>query len=93
MKECTLGGFIDEVGEKHRLGTLTVGYKGWRVGTNSEHIRHAIQNRFIHNLIGDRASKTSLGIGNLIYNTERQINLHHGKKGVVFRSIVNFSIL
>lgn len=40
--------------DMYRLGALTVGYKGWRVGTNSEKVRHAIQNRFIHNLIGDR---------------------------------------
>ncbi len=29
----------------------------YRIGTNSEHVRHAIQNRFIHNLIGDRGFK------------------------------------
>ncbi len=47
-------GFANEVGTPYRLGALTFGYKGFRIGTNSEHIRHAIQNRFIHNAIGDR---------------------------------------
>jgi hypothetical protein len=50
-------GFVEEVGEPYRLGALTVGYKGFKIGTNSEHVRHAIQNRFIHNAIGDRGFK------------------------------------
>jgi len=47
-------GFVNEFGTKYRLGALYFGYKNYRIGTNSEHVRHAIQNRFIHNLIGDR---------------------------------------
>lgn len=47
-------GFVNETGTKYRLGALSVGFGGYRIGTNSEHIRHAIQNRFIHNFIGDR---------------------------------------
>ncbi|MFJ1431424.1 polymorphic toxin type 23 domain-containing protein [Capnocytophaga canimorsus] len=35
---------------KYRLGALTVGYKGWRIGTNSEKVRHAIQDQAVHNL-------------------------------------------
>lgn len=38
---------------KYRLGALTVGYGSYRVGVNSEHVRHAIQNAVIHRMIGD----------------------------------------
>jgi len=41
-------GFVNETGPKHRLGALTLGYKGYRAGVNSEWIRHAIQNVAIH---------------------------------------------
>ena len=37
-------------GTPHRLGALSFGYKGYRIGVNSEKIRHAIQNHAIHNL-------------------------------------------
>jgi RHS repeat-associated protein len=43
-------GYALEKGNKYRLGALTVGYKGYRVGVNSEHVRHAIQDQAIHNL-------------------------------------------
>lgn len=43
-------GLALESGPKYRLGTLTMGYKGYKVGVNSEHVRHAIQNQAIHNL-------------------------------------------
>lgn len=43
-------GLALEEGPKYRLGALTVGYKGYRVGVNSEHVRHAIQDQAIHNL-------------------------------------------
>lgn len=43
-------GFVKEVGTPYRLGALYVGYKGYRLGTNSEHVRHAIQDQAIHNL-------------------------------------------
>ncbi len=46
-------GYVDERGPKYRLGALYVGYKGYRAGTNSEHVRHAIQDRLIHDLIKD----------------------------------------
>jgi RHS repeat-associated protein len=46
-------GFVDEQGNPYRLGALTVGYKGYRVGVNSEHVRHAIQDKAIHGIIGD----------------------------------------
>ncbi|MEO6672653.1 MAG: polymorphic toxin type 23 domain-containing protein [Ginsengibacter sp.] len=41
-------GFATEVGTKYRLGILSVGYKGYNAGVNSEHIRHAIQDQAIH---------------------------------------------
>ena len=43
-------GFALETGSKYRLGALTAGYGGYRIGVNSEHIRHAIQDQAIHNL-------------------------------------------
>jgi hypothetical protein len=46
-------GFVQEEGNKYRLGALTVGYKGYRVGVNSEHVRHAIQDKAIHGIISD----------------------------------------
>ena len=44
---------VNEIGTKYRLGALTFGYGGYRVGVNSEHIRHAIQNSIIHRAIND----------------------------------------
>ena len=41
-------GLVNERGTPYRLGALTFGYKGYRVGVNSEWIRHAIQNVAIH---------------------------------------------
>ncbi|MEM0542327.1 polymorphic toxin type 23 domain-containing protein [Flavobacterium sp. j3] len=46
-------GYVHETGNKYRLGALSVGYKGYRVGINSERIRHAIQDKAIHGIIGD----------------------------------------
>jgi RHS repeat-associated protein len=43
----------NEQGARYRLGALTVGYGGYRVGVNSEHVRHAIQNSIIHRMITD----------------------------------------
>jgi len=50
-------GFVKEQGYPYRMGTLTFGYKGYKFGVNSEHIRHAIQTRVIHDVIGDRGFK------------------------------------
>jgi hypothetical protein len=50
-------GFVDEVDTPYRLGSLTVGYKGYSFGVNSEHIRHAMQDKFIHGLIDDAGFK------------------------------------
>lgn len=50
MKRNLPNGAVHEVGNKYRLGALSVGYKGYRLGVNSEKIRHAIQNHAIHNL-------------------------------------------
>ena len=55
-------GYVNETGKKYRLGALTVGYKEYRVGVNSEHVRHSIQNRLIHNAIEDA------GFRNLSWN-------------------------
>jgi hypothetical protein len=44
---------VNETGIKYRMGALTVGYGSYRIGTNSEHVRHAIQNSIIHRMIGD----------------------------------------
>ena len=41
------------MGTKYRLGALTFGYDGYRIGVNSEHVRHAIQNSIIHRAIND----------------------------------------
>lgn len=48
---------VNEIGTKYRLGALTAGYKGFRMGVNSEHVRHAIQDIAIHNAIGDLTFK------------------------------------
>lgn len=50
-------GFVNEQGSPYRLGALTFAYKGYRIGVNSEYVRHAIQTRLIHDLIGGRAFK------------------------------------
>ena len=46
-------GYVDEIGKKYRLGSLTFGYGGYRAGVNSEKVRHAIQDRVIHGIIKD----------------------------------------
>ena len=43
----------NEQGTKYRLGALTIGYGGYRIGVNSEHVRHFIQNAFSHRAIDD----------------------------------------
>ena len=42
-------GAVLEAKEKYRLGALTIGYGGWRVGGNSEMVRDAIQTQIFHN--------------------------------------------
>ncbi|MDR3235434.1 MAG: hypothetical protein LBT48_01745 [Prevotellaceae bacterium] len=37
--------------DNYRLGTLSFGYKGYRIGVNSEGIRHVFQNQFVHSSI------------------------------------------
>jgi len=46
-------GYVTEEGTKYRLGALKICYGDYRVGVNSEHVRHAIQDRVIHGLIHD----------------------------------------
>ncbi len=43
-------GFVKEIGTPYRLGALYLGYNGYRLGVNSEHVRNAIQNHAIHDL-------------------------------------------
>jgi RHS repeat-associated protein len=47
------GGGVDNV----RLGALSLGYKNYRIGANSEAIRHTFQNQIIHNAIGQAGFK------------------------------------
>ncbi len=42
--------------DDYRLGALYFGYKGYRLGTNSEKVRHAIQNWFAHQVVTKQAS-------------------------------------
>lgn len=44
---------VNEVGTRYRLGALTIGYGNAKVGVDSEHVRHAIQNSVIHRFIDD----------------------------------------
>jgi len=50
---CAGAGPVNEVNSKYRLGALTVGYGAYRIGVNSEQVRHAIQNSVIHRMISD----------------------------------------
>ncbi|MGS0749249.1 polymorphic toxin type 23 domain-containing protein [Halpernia sp. GG3] len=43
-------GNVLETGQKYRFGGLYLSYKNYRIGVNSEHVRHAIQDQAIHNL-------------------------------------------
>lgn len=38
-------------GDDYRLGAVSLGYRGQRIGWNSEWIRHQFQNRFAHNFV------------------------------------------
>lgn len=40
----------NESKKKYRLGAFSVGYKGYKLGVNSEKIKHAIQNHALHNI-------------------------------------------
>ena len=44
-------GLANEQGTKFRLGALSVGYKGYKVGVNSEWVRHYVQNVAIHGFV------------------------------------------
>ena len=46
-------GFVDERYPKYRLGALYFEFKNYRFGVDSEHVRHAIQDKAIHGLIND----------------------------------------
>lgn len=47
-------GFVKEEGPRYRMGALYFSYKGYRVGTDSEHVRHAIQDQATHNFLGEK---------------------------------------
>jgi RHS repeat-associated protein len=46
-------GYVFETGPSYRLGVLSLGYKNYRFGVDSEKVRHAIQDVTIHGMIGD----------------------------------------
>jgi len=41
--------------DMYRLGSLSIGYRGYKIGTNSEHIRNAFQNYFAHKIVTPQA--------------------------------------
>ncbi|QIY91648.1 polymorphic toxin type 23 domain-containing protein [Chryseobacterium gallinarum] len=49
-------GFVNENLDKprYRMGALYVGWKNYRVGVDSEHVRHAIQDHAAHNFLGTK---------------------------------------
>lgn len=49
-----------EVGPRYRLGAAYVGWGNYRIGTNSEHIRHAIQNVVAHHVLSPQGSFENL---------------------------------
>lgn len=44
-------GVVYEQGAAYRLGALSLSYKGLRIGTNSEWVRHGFQNIFAHQIV------------------------------------------
>lgn len=61
-------GLARELGTKYRLGISTIGYQGYSIGVNSEHVRHAIQNQAIHNLKFGPLDKRQMGFENQSWN-------------------------
>lgn len=62
-------GVVRELNTPYRLGLLTMGYKNTRMGVNSEHVRHAIQDQAIHNLkIPGIIDKRQMGFANQSWN-------------------------
>ncbi|WP_199120773.1 polymorphic toxin type 23 domain-containing protein [Pedobacter sp. ASV28] len=51
-----------ETGPSYRVGALILGIKNYRFGANSEHVRHAVQDRVIHGMIGNA------GFRNMLWN-------------------------
>jgi Bacterial toxin 23 len=49
-----------ETGPSYRVGALILGIKNYRFGANSEHVRHAIQDRVIHGMIGNAGFRNVL---------------------------------
>lgn len=57
------GGDVDQ----YRFGALSVGYKNYRIGTNSENIRDLFQNRIVHRISGDPYFKKLDNIWHLFF--------------------------
>ncbi len=58
------GGDVD----KYRLGALSLGYKHYRIGANSENIRNLFQNLIVHKITGDPYFKNLNNKWNLYFN-------------------------
>jgi hypothetical protein len=54
--------------DRFRLGALSLGYNGYRVGWNSEGIRHLFQNKFAHGWVKPQPYFRVLGGGGSIYS-------------------------
>jgi hypothetical protein len=46
-----LGVWSNPEADKYRMGILSLSYKGFNVGVNSEHVRDAFQNWFAHKMV------------------------------------------
>jgi Bacterial toxin 23 len=50
-------------GDMYRLGALSLGFKGQRIGWNSEGIRDLFQNKFAHEIVNPQAYFRRLAAG------------------------------
>ena len=60
---------------QYRAGILSVGYKGYKIGINSDAVRHVIQNKFAHSFLTHQASipRMQLSRGYYEYKTPAAI--------------------
>ena len=59
---------VREIGQKYRLGALTVGYKNYRIGVNSDkYVRRPIQNILAHGFISPQPGFEVLNINSYPY--------------------------
>lgn len=63
-------------GDDYRLGALSLGYNGNRIGWNSEAIRHVFQNKFAHNIVKPQGYFKVLpsGIPGSLYTSTTRFN-------------------